>query len=417
MKVAVREQAVGEVARESADRRLAALYIGAVSMYWISLYLYMPTLPAYAESKTDSLVLVGTALSMYGLMQAIVRLPLGIVSDWLGRRKVFILVGFGLAGLGAYLVGAAGSIQGVIVGRAITGIAAGTWVPLVVAFSSLYPPKEAVRASAILTFVGSFARVLATAVTGSLNALGARLLAGPGTTDEFAGYPLAYYLAAGAAVLAVVALLPARETPRPRKPFSVGSIGRIVTRRDVLLPSALSAVAQYGNWGATFGFFPILAGELGASDVTVSLMLSLNIGVLTLGNLAATGLVRRMGSRRLVYLSFTSLVLGLGAGAMAPTLAVLFLAQVLVGVSQGFGYPVLMGLSIRDVAEAERTTAMGLHQAVYAIGMFAGPWMGGILANAMGIRPMFGVTAVAILLVGFLGARLLAGRPVREAQA
>ena len=40
---------------------------------------------------------------------------------------------------------------------------------------------------------------------------------------------------------------------------------------------------------------------------------------------------------------------------------------------------------------------MGLHQAVYAIGMFAGPWLSGILADAMGIRPMFGVTAFACL--------------------
>jgi MFS family permease len=53
---------------------------------------------------------------------------------------------------------------------------------------------------------------------------------------------------------------------------------------------------------------------------------------------------------------------------------------------------------------------MGLHQAVYAIGMFAGPWMSGILAQAAGIRPMFGVTAVAALVLGVLGTRLLTER-------
>jgi DHA1 family multidrug resistance protein-like MFS transporter len=60
------------------------------------------------------------------------------------------------------------------------------------------------------------------------------------------------------------------------------------------------------------------------------------------------------------------------------------------------------------VADAERTTAMGLHQAVYAIGMFGGPWLSGLLADAMGIRPMFGVTAFLCLALGLLMTRWLA---------
>ena len=69
----------------------------------------------------------------------------------------------------------------------------------------------------------------------------------------------------------------------------------------------------------------------------------------------------------------------------------------------GIGYPVLMGMSIRYVADSDHATAMGLHQSVYAIGMFAGPWLSGILAEAIGIRPMFGLTAVASLILGVLG--------------
>ena len=66
-----------------------------------------------------------------------------------------------------------------------------------------------------------------------------------------------------------------------------------------------------------------------------------------------------------------------------------------------------MGMSIEHVAEANRTTAMGLHQAVYAIGMFAGPWLSGALADAMDIQPMFGVTAFVCLALGLLVARQL----------
>ncbi len=376
------------------------IYLVAVSLYWVALYLYMPTLPLYAESKSDNLAVVGVVLSMYGLCQMIIRLPVGVASDWLGWRRPFIVIGFILAGIGAWTMGASPDIRGLIIGRAITGLAAGTWVPLVVAFSSLFPPEEAVRASALLTLVGSAGRILATGVTGSLN--------------ERGGYPLAFSLAAGAATLGAIAILGAREARRPPERPSAAGILRLISRRDVLLPSLLSAAIQYVNWASTFGFIPILASQLGATHGTQSLLLSINMGVVTLGNLVATTIVRRVDSRRLVLLSFTLLAAGVGGAALAPSLPFLFASQFSIGLGQGIVYPVLMGMSIRHVRDAERATAMGLHQSVYAAGMFGGPWLSGILADAVGIRPMFGVTALACLVSGLVGSRLLAGRGPRE---
>jgi DHA1 family multidrug resistance protein-like MFS transporter len=70
---------------------------------------------------------------------------------------------------------------------------------------------------------------------------------------------------------------------------------------------------------------------------------------------------------------------------------------------------VLMGLSIERVGDEQRATAMGLHQAIYAIGMFAGPSLSGVLAEAVGMRPMFGITGVGCLGVALLLLRLLRG--------
>jgi len=129
--------------------KLIILYVLAVFFYWASLYLYVPTLSVYAQTKTDVLSMVGLVVSMYGLWQAIIRLPLGIAADWLGKRKIFIITGFALSAIGAWIMGTADGINGLISGRSITGLAAGTWVPLIVAFSCLFPPEEAVRATSI----------------------------------------------------------------------------------------------------------------------------------------------------------------------------------------------------------------------------------------------------------------------------
>lgn len=68
------------------------------------------------------------------------------------------------------------------------------------------------------------------------------------------------------------------------------------------------------HWTATYSFTPILARQLGATDVAQSLLVSSNIGLFTLGNLAATALVRRIGARRLAAISLVLMSLGLGDG-------------------------------------------------------------------------------------------------------
>ena len=377
-------------ASTAGERRVKlVLFMAVVFFYWMCLYVYVPTLPTYAQTKTDNLALVGTILAQYGLWQAIVRLPIGIASDWIGRRKPFILAGMMLAAAGAWAMGSAGDATGVLIGRAITGLAAGTWVPLVVAFSSLFPPAEAVRASSLLTLVGSIGRVLATSSNGPLNNLG--------------GYGLPFMVAAGVAGVALLVTVAVPEKPLPAKPPSLDRLARLAGRRDVLLPSLLSAVAQYVVWGVSFGFLPILAKQLGANAVILSLFTTVNLLCYIGGNLTATAAVKRFGAPRMAYFSFTLMALGTIGAALAPSLPALMAAQICLGIATGVGYPVLMGMSIVYVAEHERATAMGLHQAVYAIGMFAGPWLSGILAQLIGIRPMFGVTAFAALLLGLLG--------------
>jgi MFS family permease len=378
-------------------------YILMTGFYWVSLYLYVPTLPTYAETKTETLALLGVILAQYGLWQAIVRLPVGIAADWLGRRKPFILAGVLMAGLGAWVMGSAGGATGLLVGRAITGLAAATWVPLTVMFSSLFPPEEAVRSTSILSVVASVARLAATLSTGALNELGS--------------YSLAFFLAAGAAAVSALILLPAPEKTRTPKRPSLASTGRLIVRRDVLMPALLSAVAQYAIWGVPFAFLPILAKRLGAGDVTLSFLVSLHIATFVLGGLVATTLAERAGSRNLVRISFGVLALGIVVVALAPSLPLLFVGQFIFGLAVGTAYPVLMGLSIRDVAEEERTTAMGLHQAVYAAGMFAGPWLSGILADALGLRPMLMITAAGCLALGLFLVQLCPSRQARPRES
>jgi predicted MFS family arabinose efflux permease len=376
------------------NRRLRmTLYVVAAFLYWAALYLYVPTLPLYAQSKSNSLQLIGIALSMYGLGHIFIRLPVGIAAGWLGQHKQLIIGGLILVGLGAFIMGTSSNISQLIVGRAITGVAAGTWVPLTLAFCSLFPPEEGIRATAMLTFVASVARLLSSSATGSLNDLG--------------GYSLPFFLAAGAAAMAIVVVLPTREMVSPPQRVLARDVSQVIRRRDVLFPSLLSALAQHADWAVTFGFLPLLARQLGATNLSQSMLLTVYFLMFILGNLGTTFLIRWASARLLVRFAFVLLSAGIGLTALAASLPVIFAAQAGIGLAQGICHPALMGMSIRYVTGSERATAMGLHQAVYAVGMFTGPWLSGMLASILGIRPIFGSTAIMCLTIGlFINSRL-----------
>ncbi len=383
-------------ASQPLPKRKIAITILVVFLYWMALYLFVPTLPVYVQSKVNDLAMVGVILSMYGLWQIFSRMPSGILSDWIGWRRPDILIGMALVGLGAWILAHAQSATGLLIGRSITGIGAGAWVPMVVLFTSLFPPKDVIRATAILSAVNSIGRIVGSASNGFLTSLG--------------GYLLPFEVSVGASVVAIVALLLLSEKRHPPQKPSLRKLGVLFIRRDVLLPSLLSAILHYGDWTASFTFMPILAAQLGASNALLSLLASLNLGLVLLGNAFSTAMSHRLGSKNLIVICFLTQSLGMVGAALAPSLVVVFLAQCAIGFAFGVGYPVLMGLSIEKVDHLEQNSAMGLHQSVYALGMFAGPWLSGLLAKAIGIQPMFGIVAGCILVLGLLGQRALKTR-------
>lgn len=374
-------------------RGAIALYASAVFFFWMSQYVYVPTLPTYVQSKTTNLAQVGFVLSMYGLWQAIVRVPLSIAADWLGRRKGLMIAGLALGVVGAWLMGVADNAEWLAVGRAITGAAGGSWTLMVVGFSDLFLPSEAVRATALVSLVNTVGRVIATASTGWLNQVG--------------GYPLAFFVAAAVGAFAVVSGLVIRETPRPAKPPTIKSVGALLLRRDVLLSSLTSGVSQYANWAFSFGFTPVLAKQMGGDVIAQSMVATWHLIVFALANYIASKLTHRFSERAMVYASFIAICLGTTLAAFASSLAGVFLAQGFIGLGVGINFPVLMGVSIKNIAATERTTAMGIHQTIFAIGMALGPAFSGVVADAIGLQPMFGVTGVAVLFFGALGTRMM----------
>ena len=84
----------------------------------------LPVLALYAENYSGSTaILVGLALGVYGLTQGIFQIPLGFLSDRIGRKPV-IVGGMLLFLAGSVLAALSDSMWGLIAGRALQGTGA-----------------------------------------------------------------------------------------------------------------------------------------------------------------------------------------------------------------------------------------------------------------------------------------------------
>ena len=91
--------------------------------------------------------------------------------------------------------------------------------------------------------------------------------------------------------------------------------------------------------------------------------------------------------------------------AYSPSLGWLAATQALNGLAQGLYFPLLLGLAIQPFEPSKRATAMGFYQAVYSVGMFAGPFLAGFINESFGrdygfwLGGVFAIIAVVLALI------------------
>jgi MFS family permease len=107
------------------EKKAASGLAAIFGLRMLGMFLILPVFALYAEQLPggNNHTLVGLALGMYGLTQAILMIPFGMASDRIGRKKV-IIFGLILFALGSFLAATATDIYWTIGGRALQGAGA-----------------------------------------------------------------------------------------------------------------------------------------------------------------------------------------------------------------------------------------------------------------------------------------------------
>ncbi len=115
---------ITETPMTSLERRAVTALAGLYSFRMLGLFMVLPLLSLYGtELQGSTAFLLGLALGAYGLAQAILQIPLGLLSDRIGRVPV-IVFGLLLFAGGSVVAAQAETIEGVILGRFLQGAGA-----------------------------------------------------------------------------------------------------------------------------------------------------------------------------------------------------------------------------------------------------------------------------------------------------
>lgn len=107
----------------NSGERTAALSLSSIyALRMMGLFMILPVFSLYAHDHLAGAtpLLIGLAIGIYGLANAVFQIPFGMLSDRFGRKPI-IVFGLLLFAIGSVVAALSDTITGVIIGRAIQG--------------------------------------------------------------------------------------------------------------------------------------------------------------------------------------------------------------------------------------------------------------------------------------------------------
>ena len=148
--------------------RIWAVAMVGLFMALIDITIVNITIPTLEDEFDAPVHTVSWVLNSYNIVFAVVLVSMGRLADQFGRKR-FFLIGLAIFTLGSLLCGIAGSIDQLIVFRAIQGLGAGVLAPLALALTALiFPPQQRGLGLALLAVVANAAAAIGPPLGGVL---------------------------------------------------------------------------------------------------------------------------------------------------------------------------------------------------------------------------------------------------------
>lgn len=366
---------------------------GIFSMRMLGLFMILPVMSLYTENLDDMTpLLLGLAISVYGLTQALLQIPFGLMSDRFGRKRI-ITIGLLLFIGGSIVAAMSTTIYGIIIGRALQG--SGAVAAAVMALA------------ADLTTEQNRTKIMATIGISIGVSFGIAMVLGP-VMASFYGLSGIFWFTAVLATVGIVILH--KIVPQPKN-ISVHKdaepipalMGKVL-KDGQLLRLDIGIFCLHLVMTAMFVVLPLLMqGKLGIAAEDHWMVYLPVLGLSVIAMVPFVIIAEKKRKMKLVFvgavgvLSLASLGLYLFSGSlwgMIGSLFVFFMAFNLLEAT-------LPSLISKIAFAGGKGTAMGVYSSAQFFGAFCGGLIGGLVWDSYGLTSVFLVCS-GVLFVWFL---------------
>jgi len=370
------------------ELRSALTLACVISLRLFGLFLIMPVFSLYAKTMPGATAfMIGFALGVYGLGQILLQIPLGLLSDRIGRKPA-ITLGLVLFAIGGVIAAMADSLTGIAIGRAVQGMGAVAGAGIALA-ADLTADENRGKVMGIIGISIGAAFLLA-------------LILGP-PLEAIRGLP---GLFAATSILALLSLLllwlivPAPSHARAPAAAGLAQVLEMLADRRLLVLNG-SVFFLHAMLTASFVGLPLLLA--GSLRLPVNRHWELYLPVMLVAALVMGGSLRHMRevaqSLRVVTVCVVAMGLALLGFALSGTHLLVFGLMAAVFFS-GFNLleAALPSLVSRLAPTHLRGAALGAYSTSQFAGAFVGGALGGLALGRFGPHGIFVGAAVLTLL-------------------
>ncbi|MFB5193515.1 MFS transporter [Neobacillus sp. KR4-4] len=358
-------------------------FIVVTFIYWFSMYIYVPVFVPYIYHLGGTAALAGLIVGSYGIMQIILRFPMGILSDMWGNRKPFIILGLATTVISCLGFALNESLTFALISRVIAGVTASTWVAFTVLYASYFEKKESTKAMGNIQCITVLAQLTSMGLSGYF-------------VGKW-GWKAPFYFGACIGIIGFIMSFWIKEIDKKDLVKQKIQIQKIVKNPLILKVALLSALAHSILFITMFGFTTSQALNIGASkESLMTLVFSFMIPHAFAPIVTGRYLLPHFNRWHILFAGFLVSAVFSILIPIVTDLPMLYVTQVFNGFALGLLIPLLMGIAIQEIPKNRYATAMGFFQSFYGIGIFLGPLIAGKLTQIFGLESAF-------YLAGFLG--------------
>ena len=351
--------------------------------------LLIPVFPEYAPRLGADESVIGIIFGVYAAMLLLFSIPMGALSDRVGRRPL-IVAGMLLLALATALFGFSATITHLLIARAVQGIsAAATWSAGLALIAETCDPAHLGEKLGI-----------------ALSAVGFGIVIGPvvgGLLFEYLGYTATFLIPAAlaAAIGLAVFTIPVHTRRPKRRPMMLSD-----TNRRLLAAILAVVVTVSTTYGIVDPYLPVhLHTAFSASPATIGLVFAVLAIAAILAQPAAGRIYDRYGgSRHLISGGLLLSAAAIAAAMQAPTLLLTVAAVFMLGVGLSCSIvpvmPILAGI-YRD--HGSQGAAYGIYNTFYSLGLAVGPFAGAALIGRLSLPVLFLLQAGGLAIIGAAG--------------